>query len=120
MNFNQIIVKLRLKSEGEKTVRIYSIELNVLDTANIKLVRDEEVQDFFFTRLISVNKAIILSTLQIKKKENDSSESIKLGFSLTSNSKQQEVEIYFSVNDCTYAQVLKGNLIYMLKVKYPN
>lgn len=40
MNYNQIIVRLLLKSEDEKA-QVYSIELNVLENFNIKLLRDE-------------------------------------------------------------------------------
>lgn len=46
MNFNQIIVRLVLKNtvnkdEDDDEAQIYSIELNILDNANIRLVRDE-------------------------------------------------------------------------------
>lgn len=46
MNFNQIIVRLVLKNtvnkdEDDNEAQIYSIELNILDNANIRLVRDE-------------------------------------------------------------------------------
>ena len=44
MNFNQVIVRFVLKSEEaavKNGAQIYSIELNLIENANIKLVRDE-------------------------------------------------------------------------------
>lgn len=42
MNFNQVVVKIVLKSEEiENGAQIHSIELNLIENANIKLVRDE-------------------------------------------------------------------------------
>lgn len=58
MNFNQIIVRLVLKNtvnkdEDDNEAQIYSIELNILDNANIRLVRDE-VYSYYL--IVNANK----------------------------------------------------------------
>ena len=92
MNLNQIVVGLKMKNvtDGEKFVnsQIHTIELNLLDTDYLSLIR---------------------SQLKI------SGDTIKIPFSLTSNA-ENEVQFYFNANECTFAQKLKGTLTYMIKV----
>lgn len=78
MNLNQLIVLLQLKNLS-MTEQIFSIELNMLDTANIKLLREDS-------------------------SKNDS---LKINFSLDAK-KQNQVEYLFNVTECTFPQVLKG------------
>jgi AP-3 complex subunit delta-1 len=85
MNLNQIIVNIKLKNL-ESDSKITSIELNVLDSSTIKLVR------------------------------NDPNEPLRLPFSLESGDDENQIELLFNVNDCTYAQKLKGTLTYIIKV----
>jgi len=86
MNLNQIVVNIKLKSV-ESHSKITSIELNVLDSSTIKLVR------------------------------NEPSEPLRLPFNLDHGEEENHIELLFDVNDCTYAQKLKGTLIYILKVR---
>ena len=62
------------------------MELNILDSAYLKLVRDSGADD-----------------------------QIKIPFTLESNS-ENEAEYLFYLSDCTFAQKLKGTLTYMLMV----
>ncbi|CAF0737741.1 unnamed protein product [Brachionus calyciflorus] len=91
MNLNQLIIGLRLDNittdDKLKNSEISSIELNLLNTSSLKLIRED------------------------KKSANDS---IRIPFSL-SNSSQNEIEYFFEVSDCTYGQILKGNFIYIIK-----
>jgi hypothetical protein len=86
MNLNQIIINLKISSLKSQQI-ISSIELNILDTANIKLVRDS----------------------------GNDGDPIKLGFQLNQKTNESNSELYFNVNDCTFAQKLKGTLTYILK-----
>ena len=85
MNLNQIVVNLRMKNLSQ-TAQIFSMELNILDSAYLKLVRDSGADD-----------------------------QIKIPFTLESNS-ENEAEYLFYLSDCTFAQKLKGTLTYMLMV----
>ena len=89
MNLNQIIITLQFKNLTS-TSQIYSLELNLLDTDSISLIRNGL---------------------------NLSGDTIKLPFSLSSNDKK-ELEFYFNANECTLTQKLRGTLTYMLKVAY--
>jgi len=89
MNANQIVVTISINSQlttEDTSSQIYSIEFNILDTLNTKLVKDN----------------------------NNSGGIIKIPFNLVANSKY-DFQIYFTVDDCTFAQKLKGTLTYMLK-----
>ncbi|RNA09277.1 AP-3 complex subunit delta-1-like isoform X3 [Brachionus plicatilis] len=88
MNMNQLIIKLRL---GNLTTdsEISSIELNILNTASLKLLRED-------------NKS--------------SNESLKIPFSLLS-SQDNQFECLFQVKDCTFPQNLKGNFTYKFKTE---
>lgn len=86
MNLNQIIINIKMKNL-ESHSKITSIELNVLDSSTIKLVR------------------------------NEANEPLRLPFSLDDGEEENQIELLFNVNDCTYAQKLKGTLIYILKVR---
>ena len=79
MNLNQLVLLLELKNLS-KTEQIFSIELNILDTANISLLREEST-------------------------ENDS---LKINFTLDAEN-QNQVEYLFNITECTFPQVLKGN-----------
>lgn len=59
MNLNQVVVRFVLKSDeivssssspssSNRVTQIYSIELNLIENANIKLVRDQ-VRIFYFS-----------------------------------------------------------------------
>ena len=41
MNFNQLIVKLKMKNILPNNTQIHSIELMILDAANLKLIKNE-------------------------------------------------------------------------------
>jgi hypothetical protein len=86
MNLNQIIINLQILNLKPQQI-ISSIELNILDTANIKLARDS----------------------------GSEGDPIKLGYQLNQKTNQNSSEFYFNVNDCTFAQKLKGTLTYILK-----
>jgi hypothetical protein len=86
MNLNQIIINLRISNLKSEQI-ISSIELNILDSSNIKLVRDS----------------------------GNEGDPIKLGYQLNQKTSENSSEFYFNVNDCTFAQKLKGTLTYILK-----
>jgi len=84
MNLNQLLIDLHLKSLSP-IKDIYQIELNILDTPSIKLIRED-------TKI---------------------GDAIKIPFRLSALS-SDHVEYYFDVSDCTYPQVLKGTFTYMI------
>jgi hypothetical protein len=97
MNLNQIVVNMKLINltikNSDSAQLITSIEMNILDTANLKLVRDDHLG-------------------------ND--DSIKIPFNLSKKNKENFNEFYFNVSECTFAQKLKGTLTYILKDENTN
>lgn len=87
MNLNQIVIDLRLKNLSNSE-NIFSIELNMLDTAAIKLIRDE----------------------------NASQDSLKIPFTLEPGT-ENHIEYFFNCTECTFPQRLKGTFTYMLMNK---
>jgi len=75
-----------MKNILPNNTQIHSIELMILDAANLKLIKNESFN----------------------------SETIKIAFALNSNTENQ-AEYIFSASDCTFPQKLKGTLTYMLK-----
>lgn len=97
MNLNQLIVGIKLKYVDKSSAKsnIYSMELNVIETANVKIVTDKRDEEF----------------------QNSNNESaVRIPFTLSNDNPTDEYELYLHMNDCTFPQLLKGNLTYMLKV----
>lgn len=87
MNLNQIIIDLRLKNKSTNE-KIFSIELNMLDTANIQLIRDE----------------------------NSNQDALKIPFVLNPMV-ENHIDYFFNISECTFPQSLKGTFTYMLMNK---
>jgi hypothetical protein len=78
MNLNQIVVDLRLRNVSSSE-QIFQIELNILDTPNIKLIREKGMRDH----------------------------ALSIPFSLDA-SVEDHVEYFFGASESTYPQKLKG------------
>jgi AP-3 complex subunit delta-1 len=94
---NQMIVKFRINNIIQSSsindfTEIHSIELNIIDSVILKLIR---------------------SVSQTSKEQDDT---ILIPFNLMSNcASPKETELFFNVSDCTFPHKIKGTLTYMLK-----
>jgi hypothetical protein len=118
MNLNQVIVKLRINNIMKSiNSQIHSIELNIIDSSILRLIRSEVKQQHqLFIYQMKKYEKYLISHFKLKL-EQSADETIMIPFNLTSDS-EKETELFFNVSDCTFPHKVKGTMTYMMKVCY--